>query len=162
MDSSLIPSMYFSVWRQFKCVYSLTKIQSWTTIHSFFFGTVFSCIVFMNHALVSVWKPWHTVIREGTWASEKQMSSFSSSNVWLPAQLDLRLWSGCQKCQSREAFQAGGPAWESFMSIQDWLIKVTFALRLSKRMRPMGLVCVCMCVSSVELPVIPKFCSRQC
>lgn len=160
MDSSLIPSMHNSVWRlQFKCVYSLTKIQSWTT--SFFINVILMHCVYESWSGAFFLKSDNIVMNKGTWASEKQMSSFSSSNVWLPAKLDPRLWSGCQKMPEQWDFSS---QWTSVR------ISCPFSTGSLKSHLPSGWVnewdlwvwCVCVCVSSPELPVIPKFCPRQC
>lgn len=79
-------------------------------------------------------------------------------SMWLTLKLDTAFERDCpKKCQplhSREGERERLLGLEStvqcenlcLMSIQHWLIKVTFAHRLSKRMRPMGRMHVCVCV----------------
>lgn len=97
---------------------------------------------------------------------KRQMSSFSSPNMWFAAKLDHRLWSGCQKNAGAEGLLKLTDQRENLclMSIQRGLIKVTFACRLSKRTRPMGSLFVWVCVSSLFGSPIScsQFCSRQC
>lgn len=100
------------------------------------------------------------------WKFNRQMSSFSSPNMWFAAKLDHRLWSGCQKNAGAERLLKPTDQRENLclMSIQQGLIKVTFACRLSKRTRPMGLLFVWVCVSSLFGSPIScsQFSSRQC
>ena len=53
------------------------------------------------------------VISQHTWASEKQMSPFGSSNMWLTTKLDTVLWSGCQKMPEQS-----GCCWSQWSSVR--------------------------------------------